>query len=133
MKSILSNQAELQANYNKLSHYTTIDPSMSEYVTTGEVYDYIREMQFYLNQEIDELLLSLSNNDRAIHKPWSVRHSNIRQRKFEITKEIKSEAIDVLCFCMNILLASGVRADNIESEYEGVYKKNASRQQSQTY
>lgn len=129
MKSILLKHRFLQAEYAKLSHYSLPDPSLMEGESVDKVYQYIRDMQFFLNEEINELLIELGEGDRAIHKPWSVRYSKIREKSFSSTEEVKNEAIDALCFMMNILFASGVTPENIENQYEKVHQKNRDRQQ----
>lgn len=133
MKSILKKQAELQAAYAKLPHYSLMDPSKSVDKSVGEVYNYVQTMQFFLNQEIDELLLELSNGDRAIHKPWSSRYKGLRDTLFVSSAGAKSEAIDILCFCLNILLSAGITHENIEAEYDKVLSKNTGRQKDATY
>lgn len=133
MNQILELQAALQRQYAELAHYDTMDPSESEEETVGEVYAYIREMQRFLNEEIEELLLELSNGDRAIHKPWSVRYNAIRDKKFLATGKTASESIDAFCFMMNIMLAAGVTPLSINEEYGEVWEKNTKRQADATY
>lgn len=133
MKSILSKHKFLQSEYSKLSHYSLPDPSKMEGMTVDKVYNYIRDMQFFLNEEINELLIELGGGDRAIHKPWSVRYNKIRENKFETNDGVKNEAIDAMCFMMNIILASGVNPESIEDQYEIVYQKNRSRQNNDSY
>lgn len=133
MKSILSKQADLQSRYAELQHYYTIDPNNAEGLPVDTVYDYIQKMQFYMNEEINELLLELGDGDRAVHKPWSTRYQALRSKEFHATDRIRNEAIDTLCFMMNILLVAGIHPENLEAEYDKVYSKNRSRQDDQEY
>jgi len=133
MKSIIAKQAELQSAYSTLSHYDMLDPGKVDLgeMTVGEVYEYILKMKRFLDGEIEELLLELSDGDRAIHKPWSVRHKTLLEKKFVPTDETRGEAVDCLCFLSNILLVSGLNAQNIDTEYDKVFKKNKERQSGQ--
>lgn len=132
MKSILSKQSELQTNYANLAHYDVIDPFDSEFEDVGTVCDYIRDMQFFINEEINELILEIAKN-RAVFKPWSTKHKRIRGSAVHLTDEVRSEAIDAFCFMMNIMLAAGITPDNIEELYDKVYRKNIKRQNDPSY
>lgn len=133
MNTILELQAGLQRRYAKLAHYDLMDPSESELRNVGDVYNYIRNMQQYLNEEIEELLLELGGGDRAIHKPWSVKHNEIHSKPFLTTGRTAGEAIDAFCFMMNIMLAAGITPDSIKEEYSDVWKKNTQRMRDETY
>lgn len=133
MKDILMKQRSLQTKYAKLNPGKMIDPSVHYRKTVGEVYDYIVQTKYFLNEEIDELLLELSDGDRAIHKPWSSRYDEIRKKPYWANEETVGEAIDALCFMMNILLMAGVHPNNIDDAYDKVYLKNRARQRDETY
>ena len=133
MNNILKKQAKLQTKYCKLEHYKLLDPSETDQMNVGQVVDYIRSMQVFINQEIEELILEIAGDDRAINKPWSIRYEPIREQLFTSTPDVKGEAIDVLLFTMNLLLASGIRPENIEEEYDKVFSKNTTRQKDRSY
>jgi hypothetical protein len=133
MKSILSKHAELQEAYSRLPHYDTLDPSNTQGLSAGDIYDYIKQMQFFVNEEINELLLELAQGDRAIHKPWSTKHSALRSMPYRPTSGTRGEAMDSLCFMMNIMLAAGVTPENLTAKYDEIHQKNKSRQADATY
>lgn len=129
MNNILSKQLEL-LNLIKEKH-GGIHPNKYglHYHDKGTVIQYIKDNAFFLNEEIVEVMLAIGNNDRAIIKPWTERHKTLVNAKFEPDDKVKSEAIDMLCFCINICLAVGITPDNIEDEYNKVWSKNVNRQQ----
>ena len=135
MKSILSKQQELQERFNLLGMME--DPSvLLERYDAGQVYDYIKGMQFHLNEELNELMLALGKEDRAMHKPWSSRYDRLRSNchfTYDELDQIKAEAIDAMCFMMNIMLAAGITPDNLEAEYDKVYSKIKARQDDPSY
>ena len=119
---------ETQINLQKLLAPSTlkghiIPPHYMDAITIGEKYTTISKMQMFLNQEIDELLLAIGDNSRNIHKPWKKECQELLCKPFVISDEIKGEAIDILCFTLNICIAAGITADNIEDEYNKVAKK----------
>ena len=87
-----------------------------------------------MNMEITELLSSLSNDNMKIHKPWSTSYERLRR---ELTipnpSATAEEAIDAMCFMMNIMIASGVTPGNIKELYQIVYDKNIKRQYDENY
>lgn len=97
-------------------------------VTVGQFVDYVREMREFLNAEIQELLDEVDVTKGA-QKPWKSAH--FAERAVSIRDDMRSsmrkEAIDALCFMMNICLAAGVTEDNIVEVYNSVHKKNISR------
>jgi NTP pyrophosphatase (non-canonical NTP hydrolase) len=127
MNKILHNQRLLLRRIAK-NHGELHNPSELSYITNGGIVEYIKDQAFFLNEEVTEIMLSISNGDRAILKPWSTKHSEIVNREFESTDHTKSEAIDMLCFCLNICLAVGLAPENINEEYAKVLTKNIDRQ-----
>jgi len=124
--TILEKQTLLQKGYKE-------DPSEIKDKTVGEVYDYIQSMQTYMNMEITEILSSLANDNMKIHKPWSSQYKKLRDKKIWDKDNTSEEAIDALCFMLNIVIAAGVTPDNIEDLYTRVYNKNISRQNDKQY
>ena len=104
-----------------------IDPTMSEYESTGEVLDYIRDTRDFMIEEVNELMIEIGGGRDAL-KPWTTAYDHLRATDFEATDHIKSEAIDMLCFALNICLAAGVTPENIDEEYDKVHSKNERRQ-----
>lgn len=104
------------------------NPSTYIYLTNGDVVEYIKNHAYYLNEEINELILAIGGEDRAILKPWSSRHAAIAEKFFESTDKVKEEAIDMLCFCMNICLAVGLTPENVYEEYIKKWQENCDRQ-----
>lgn len=96
--------------------------------TKGDVVKYIKEHSFYMNQEIVELMQQIGGSNTVL-KPWKQSHLAVCQEEATIDDDVKSEAIDMLCFCLNICMATGITPDNIEAEYEKVWLKNIERQQ----
>jgi NTP pyrophosphatase (non-canonical NTP hydrolase) len=127
MNKILSNQKlllrKIADNYG--SHH---NPSSSVDLSCGEVVEYIRNQQSYLNEEITEIILAISNDNRSILKPWSTKYTDLADKRYVSNCNIREEAIDMLCFCLNICLAAGITPDNIDSEYTIKFGKNISRQ-----
>lgn len=103
------------------------DPSDGYDLTKGEIVKYIQEQLAFMSEEVRELILEIGG-DKAIMKPWSVNYRVVANHEYIVTDKIKSEAIDMLCFCMNICLAAGITADNIDGEYRKVWDKNIKRQ-----
>ncbi len=88
--------------------------------------DYIKDQAFFLQQEAIELAEEFGGKD--ILKPWKINHVSVATNIAKITDNTKSEAIDMLCFCLNICLAAGITPDNIHDEYSKVWVKNINRQ-----
>lgn len=97
-------------------------------VSNGAMVNYLNSMKSALEEELRELTLEIGNNDRAIMKPWSTKYLDIAGKRFLSTPEIRSEAIDLLCFAMNMCIAVGIDESNIDKEYEKVWRKNMLRQ-----
>jgi NTP pyrophosphatase (non-canonical NTP hydrolase) len=93
---------------------------------TGELCEQIKAMSFYLSQEVVELVEEIGGG-RDINKPWKVNYTKLSQAPIIITDHIKSEAMDVLAFAMNICILAGITSENIEEEYFKVYYKNVKR------
>lgn len=105
------------------------DPSSVPYATKGEIVAYIKEHSFNMMEEVNELILAIGGNDRAILKPWSTRHAPLVAQTFKSNDAIKEEAIDMLCFCMNICLAAGLTPESINAAYEKKWLENINRQE----
>ena len=128
MNEILNKQLQL---LNLIAQNTTdLHPCfMPEQPTKGDVVKYIKEHSFFMNQEVVELMQQIGSGS-AVLKPWKQSHLSVCQEEAIIDDEVKSEAIDMLCFCLNICLAVGITPDNINDEYIKVWKKNIWRQNS---
>jgi len=125
MNNIFKKQAELQSGFVKAG---MIDPSrIPKWKTVGEALDYIREMLYFMHEEVTELMNEIGGGRDAV-KPWSSHYEESRKKQFVPTDHVKSEAIDMLCFAINICLAAGVSPDIIEEEYDKVHAKNKGRQ-----
>ena len=86
-----------------------------------------------MSEEISELIQEISGGNRNAMKPWSVYYEQERIKSFSSSSHVRSEAIDVLCFAINICLAAGVTADNVDEEYNKVLEKNVRRQKNDDY
>lgn len=126
MKSILEKQAQLQTNFYDLKAQS-VNPSDLPGSTKLSVVDYIKEMHFFMNEEVTELLEEVAGSRNSL-KPWLKEHDSLKEDRYVPDGDSKSEAIDVLCFCMNILLAAGITHENIDAEYDKVYDKIKRRQ-----
>lgn len=122
MNSIFKMQQELQDVIIKNRQCASTLPH-----SKGSMVNHIKDHAFYMSEEVTELMIAVGG-DRAILKPWSVRHKDIVNLPFETSDDIKSEAIDMLCFCINICLAVGITPYNINDEYGKVWLKNMERQ-----
>ena len=116
MKTILAKQLELQQKLQANLNNNLV----------GSLCGNIKDTNFFLNQEIIELIEEIAGS-RDILKPWKSNYRSIHCRRVVLTDKVKEEAIDVLCFAMNICLMAGITPDNIEDEYNKVYKKNIDR------
>ena len=97
--------------------------------TRGQFVDYVREMREYLNMEIDEVLAAVDFSG-ACRKPWKEKYIMLRDLELiheDYEDKLKEEAVDALCFMMNICLACGVTQENIDKLYGEVYAKNMGR------
>lgn len=129
MKDILEKQLELQKLIAITHRQKLDDPSTFDgHIDNKTVCDYIKDQSFFMSGEVTELMIEVGNGDRSILKPWSTRHADLANRIFVSTPDVKSEAIDMLCFCMNICLAAGITPENIEVEFYKVWQKNIDRQ-----
>ena len=100
--------------------------------TVGEVLDYIKEARDFVNDEINELMVEIGGGRQAL-KPWSTQYQALRDIEYKSTALVKAEAVDALCFMMNILLTAGLTSENVEAEYYNVFEKNVKRQNDKTY
>lgn len=115
MNIILKKQLQLQEALN-VKHSKVV----------GELCDEIKDTALFLNQEVIELIEEIAGS-RDILKPWKNSYQDLYINDVNITNKVKEEAIDVLCFAMNICLMSGITPENIDEEYSKVYSKNISR------
>ena len=127
MNRILLLQSRLQSTYAKMDGYPLLNPVDFQDYTVGQIYDFIRHKKFCLNEELTELMEELGDGSRNIHKPWSPNYFTLRNRMMKSTPGMLEEAIDSLCFLMNILLAVGITPENLEDEYDKVFAKNTGR------
>jgi hypothetical protein len=126
MNIILNHQRLLLMRIAK-NHGELHNPSVL-HMTNGGIVQYIKDQEFFFREEVTEIMLAIGEEDRAILKPWSTRHNAIVNKQFNSTDAVKSEAIDMLCFCLNICLAVGLTPSNINEEYIKVLTKNLQRQ-----
>lgn len=98
---------------------TTGEPD-GEYV--GNLCEQIRNMAFYLNQEVVELIEEIAGS-RDINKPWKTSYVDLYMQETDLTDKVRSEAIDVLKFAMNICLLAGITPDNVNEEFSKVHQR----------
>lgn len=115
---------QLMAEFNDNMDHNTV---FGNKTTVGETYDYVIQLKFFIEEEITELLESLGDGSRDIHKPWKGTYESLRDQAFVSTDKTKEEAIDMLCFAINVCIAVGVDHTNINDEYFKVFKKILSR------
>ena len=125
MSEIFKKQAAIQAGFAKQG--MTDPSSIPKWKTVGEAIDYVREMQYFMHEEVSELMNEIGGGRDAV-KPWSPNYTEARNKQFVPTDHVRSEAIDMLCFAINICLAAGVTPDIVNDEYEKVFQKNKGRQ-----
>ena len=123
MNKIMAHQQNLQSAISM--KHLTFDPNNCKDASKGIIADFIRSQLFFMHSECTELLEAIGT--KAINKPWSTKYIGVYMSTFESTDKIKSEAIDMLCFCLNICMAAGLTADNINEEYNKVLDKNLKR------
>jgi NTP pyrophosphatase (non-canonical NTP hydrolase) len=113
------------------NHGCEHDPQSILSLINNDIIRYIKDQSFFLSEEVTEIMLAIGEEDSAILKPWSVRHNAIINKGFISTDKVRSEAIDMLCFCMNICIAIGLDEYNINEEYSKVFQKNMNRQENE--
>lgn len=128
MNTILYKQQELQKLIAETQNIPEINISDFSSIPNGVLCGHIKSHAFSMQEEIVELLIAIGGGDKAILKPWSKKYPAIYYKEFIPTDAIKSEAIDMLCFCLNICLAVGITPDTINNEYDKVHSKNVIRQ-----
>jgi len=109
MNELFKKQQELQ---ELLDDNSTIN-------CTGALCDRIRSMAFFLSQEVVELIEELAGS-RDINKPWKSDFPIVYMQDVVITDKVRSEAMDVLKFAMNICLLAGITPENIDEEFNKV-------------
>ena len=92
--------------------------------TQGQFVQYVRSMQQFMNREIEELLLELP---ASVQKPWSAQYETDCAKPLELTDSMREEAIDALCFMMNVLLVCRIDDEQLAELYNKVYDKNIGR------
>jgi|TARA_R100000656_G_scaffold124929_1_gene104434 NTP pyrophosphatase (non-canonical NTP hydrolase) len=125
MNKIFELQAELQETYDDMGGM--LNPQSLTGLSVGHTLDYIRDMKDFMLEEVNELMIEIGDGREAL-KPWSSKYDELRSRDYEPTDHVRSEAVDMLCFALNICLAAGVDGSNIRKEYLKVYRKNKERQ-----
>jgi len=128
MNEILQKQLELLALIRLNHHGVHPNKYGLQFFEKGVVIDYIKDHAFFMDEEVTEILLAIGNGNKAIYKPWCKEHKDLTAEKFETNESVRSEAIDMLCFCLNICLAVGITPENINEEYDKVWRKNVKRQ-----
>lgn len=113
MNKILKKQADLQ----KL-----LSTDENSVVHTGVLCDNILRHARYLDQEIIELVEEIAGS-RDILKPWKQDFCSVYAKPIVITDKVRSEAIDVLKFALNICLMAGITPENIDEEFEKVNQR----------
>ena len=116
MNLILKKQQELQ---------DTLAGGMTP-MSSGSLCSDVRDMAFFLNQEVIELIEEIGGS-RDINKPWKEGFNDLYSAEINITDKVRSEAIDVLKFCLNICLLAGITPENIKEEFDKVHKRNLQR------
>jgi len=95
-------------------------------MNVGELCNNIRDMAFFMNQEVVELIEEIAG-DRDINKPWKTTHANLFIQPIVLDDKVKSEAIDMLKFAMNICLMAGITPENVDEEFTKVHTKVLNR------
>lgn len=122
MNSIFELQRRIQQRYAALRGMQ--DPQKIS--TRGEAVEYIQQMHVYLNEELAELLREIDPNN-TVRKPWKTDYVHDSETEYNTNHRTKQEAMDALCFMMNICLAAGLTPENIEEVYASVHRKNLER------
>jgi hypothetical protein len=130
MNDIFKKQEELQKRYALMMNIQ--DPGVLPGKNVSHAVMYIRAMHGFAHDEVNELLAEVAGSRQNL-KPWTKGHSAAMKEVYEPTDKIRLEAIDFLCFAVNICLAAGLTADNVDSYYKTVYDKNVERQRSALY
>jgi len=126
MNEILSKQIELQdLIYARHGKTNLVVQSPNSIHDTAEC---IKEHMLHVQIECLELIEEIGGGKLSVIKPWSKEYYDFVHAKFESNDKIKSEAMDVFSFCLNILIVSGITPDNIAKEYDKVWQKNIARQ-----
>lgn len=99
---------------------------LREQETVGEVCETIHKSMTFFQLEVIELMEEIAGS-KDILKPWKANHINVASQQFKTSDLIKSEAMDVLCFALNICLLAGITPSNIDGEYQKVWNKNIDR------
>lgn len=127
MKSIYEKQIQIQTTFCKKRDKPS-PINFNGYFSKKTVLDFIHEHAYFLGQEVDEILAEVAGSRDRV-KPWNKDYANNEHEIFITTDKIKDEAMDMLAFAMNILMACGVTPENIEECYEKTYKKVTGRQE----
>lgn len=125
MNNIFYKHTKLQALMWKQSK-AAINPLLIQggiNYSVGDIYDFIQQMKFCMDEEVTELLEALGDNTRAIHKPWHKAYCELRNKPYATSDSVKEEAIDMLCFAVNICLAAGITDKDVNFLYDKVNDK----------
>ncbi len=125
MKSILKKQEELQ-KFLVLNNrqFIPIEGESSVEETARYFWDTLRHLSDEVQELTEELVYPPS---RILSKPWKSGYAKAVEKKYISTAQVKEEAIDILCFCLNILIGAGITSENIDEEYLKVHEKILSR------
>jgi hypothetical protein len=127
---IFAKQEALQKRYASMMNIQ--DPGVLPGNNAYAAVMYIRAMQGFANDEINEILVEIAGSPQNL-KPWTKGWKPAMGAKYTPTDKTRLEAIDFLCFAINICLASGLTPQNVEEFYDVVHKKNVERQNSAVY
>jgi len=119
MKNILAKHLQLQIDMEAAGKTTRVGELST---TRGESIHFLREMSHFLNMELLELEREFAKAEAGV-KPWRNGHEQIVSLPHGTDCRTKEESMDCLCFIMNILLASGITPENIDSEYDKIHTK----------
>lgn len=128
MNEIFDKQSKLlQLLATKRPEY--LQPSVLPRCTKGNLVAYIKDMQYFLNVEVQELIMAIGNEDSAVFKPWKATYAIKQAESYEPKLVVQNEAVDVLCFAINICLAVGIKPNEINAIYKEINSNNINRQQ----
>ena len=126
MKSIYEKQRIIQNTFSRKMNKPS-PVSFDGNHSKKTVIDFILEHSYFMSQEVDEILAEVAGTRNRV-KPWNKDHESLKNELFMSTDRVKEEAMDMLAFAMNILMACGITPEDIEDEYDKVYDKVTDRQ-----
>lgn len=137
LADMLSVQNELQI---ALSSKLGRTPAPLDIKNKGELVDFLLDQKLALDDEFRELIEAIHGMSRpesersACWKKWKSKHDDIRSElinenlTLDDQKERSFEAIDMMHFVFNILLALGIESDDLYIYYMLKNKENFERQ-----